>query len=517
MPSNDSSAISSKGATTITTQTRLGIAILVAGGLLGTLGDQLLRAGPWGLNATLWMALFTVVLAGYYRAFNPESPISHLWLFAVVILFAVLLAWRDSVPLKLMCLFAAGIAFLLIPLAGRGVPFGALPLNGYVFELASVGLSAAAGAPLLLFKDIRWSELKHSERTSNMVRLARGLAIALPLVVIFGALFVAADAEFEEIVKRIFDIDLVVLIRHLFLAGFIFWAAAGVMRSVFFRSELREQLLSWQGRPSIGILEAGLVLGLLDVLFLGFVLVQLHYLFGGAELVATARDLTYAQYARRGFFELVTVAGLVLPLLLGLHWLLRKENPRDEKTFTWLAGTLMGLLVVVMISAAHRLLLYQREYGITEQRIYALVFMAWLAVVLAWFSLTVLRGARNRFAFGALVSGLAAIFCLCVLNPDALIVRVNSARAAEGKRFDARYLTRLSLDAAPPLIEALPSYSEQDRGIIAAHLIESLRESAEEDWRTWSYSRAAALRLIAAREDALLLMAEKAAAPNLQH
>src|SRR5262249_852601 len=154
-----------------------------------------------------------------------------------------------------------------------------------------------------------------------------------------------------------------------------------------------------------------------------------------------------------------TVAALALPLLLGLHWLLKKEDPRAERTFRWFAGTLMALLAVVMVSAAHRLLLYQREYGITEQRIYALVFMGWLAVVSVWFSVAVLRGARNRFAFGALVCGLAAIFCLFVLDPDATIVRVNSARAAEGKRFDALYLTSLSFDATATVIEALPSYS----------------------------------------------------------
>jgi hypothetical protein len=52
---------------------------------------------------------------------------------------------------------------------------------------------------------------------------------------------------------------------------------------------------------SLGIVELGTVLGLLDLLFLAFVAVQVRYLFGGAERVATTARLTYAEYARRGF------------------------------------------------------------------------------------------------------------------------------------------------------------------------------------------------------------------------
>jgi hypothetical protein len=55
------------------------------------------------------------------------------------------------------------------------------------------------------------------------------------------------------------------------------------------------------------------VLGLLDLLFLTFVVIQVRYLFGGAGRVAATAGLTHTEYARRGFFELVTVTALALP------------------------------------------------------------------------------------------------------------------------------------------------------------------------------------------------------------
>ena len=127
---------------------------------------------------------------------------------------------------------------------------------------------------------------------------------------------------------------------------------------------------------SLGIVEVGTVLGLLGLLFLAFVAVQVRYLFGGAERVVSTAGMTYAEYARRGFFELVTVTAIALPTLLLAHWLLRADDRRGERTFGILAGTLVALLFVVMASALQRMYLYVDEYGLTQLRFYVTAFVA---------------------------------------------------------------------------------------------------------------------------------------------
>src|SRR5439155_810596 len=82
--------------------------------------------------------------------------------------------------------------------------------------------------------------------------------------------------------------------------------------------------------------------------------IQLRYFFDGAELVQSATDLTYAEYARRGFFELVAASGLVLPFLLGADWLLRDASREHQRTLRQLSGLLLALLGVVMASALQR-------------------------------------------------------------------------------------------------------------------------------------------------------------------
>lgn len=220
---------------------------------------------------------------------------------------------------------------------------------------------------------------------------------------------------------------------------------------------------------------------------------QFRNLFGGAEHVQVIPDLSYAVYARRGFFELVWVAALVLPLLLGADWLLRR---RARKTaFRALAGALVAMLFVVMASALERMRIYQQEYGLTELRLYTTAFMAWLAVVFVWFAATVLRGRRERFLCGALAAAAVAVVALHVVNPDALIVRVNAARARAGRPFDVSYAASLSADAAPALLEALPDLKPAQQNAVVAALRRKWFHVTG-DWRNWNWSRAEARRLV---------------------
>ena len=138
-------------------------------------------------------------------------------------------------------------------------------------------------------------------------------------------------------------------------------------------------------------------------------------------------------------------------------------------------------------------------------RLYTTVFMIWLSAVLIWLLATVLRGRRDRFAFGALVSGLAAVLLINAINPDALIARTNIARAQDGKELDVPYLASLSADAVPVLVESYPEVGDKrlyadtrmpppgkKKSVQGPTLRETLTQRWSErntDWRSWNLSR----------------------------
>jgi hypothetical protein len=348
-----------------------------------------------------------------------------------------------------------------------------------------------------MIKEVRWRDVARGRWRGPALGVTRGLFLSIPLLLVFGGLFAAADAVFETFVIKLFGFDVAELFSHVFLTLFIAWGVAGLLWVALLASNPERLALPRPAALSLGIVEVGVVLGLLDALFLAFVAVQVRYLFGGADRVVETAGLTFAEYARRGFFELVTVTALVLPVLLLAHWLLRAENPAHERIFQAISGAMVVLLFVIVASALQRMYLYTQQFGLTQLRLYATIFMLWISVVLVWFVVTVLGGSRERFAFGVLTTGFTAILLINALNPDALIARINVARMEAGKEFDAYYLTHLSADAAPVLLESLPRMSEADRQVIEEDL--RTRWTHQRDWRTWNLSRARARHLVETR------------------
>ncbi len=472
---------------TMSAATRGALGVLGAAAGLGILGDALLRATPWGINLTLWTVALVGAAVGLRRWAGLQEA-GRSWV-PLALGIAALMAWRDSPTLKALDIVALLVVLALAMHRARGSRLRTGGVASYALGLARGAFEAAVGIPSLLVRDVRWREVGQGPGANVALPLLRGMAIALPIVGFFAMLLVAADAAFEGMLNRVFWIGPDVVVSHFFLAGAVAWVAGGVLRTLALCDEPAEAAEPAVPPPFLGVVEVGTVMALLNALFLSFVLVQLPYLFGAAPVA-----MKHADYARRGFFELVTVAGLVLPLLLGLHAAMRRGDPRHERVFRWLAGVQVALLFVIMASALHRMRLYQNAYGLTELRLYTTAFMLWLAAVFAWFCATVLRGRRDRFVFGALVMAAEALALLHAADPDTRIVRTNAARAVAERPFDVRYAAGLSADAVPALLAALPRAPERERCAAGARILR--RWGTDSDWRSWSVSRARAHRLV---------------------
>jgi len=496
----------------LTAPTRLGLAIVGAALALGVTGDLLLRAMPWGLNVTLCAAALTAATAGLVRwqriAVSPDAP----WLGLTVVLLGAAFARRDSRMLAACDVVALTLALGLAAASLQGVRVRLLDAAGHVRVLVTAALGAVLGSLPLVFRDVAWQEIPRGGRLHRWRAVALGGVLAFPLLLVFGALFSGADPVFANVVSNAFAVDVPRLLSHMFLIGF--WAAltGGYLRSALLgRRAAPAATTDPGGGPALGILPVATALGLLDLLFLLFVVVQARYFFGGSALIERTTGLTYAEYARHGFFELVTASGLALPTLLGADWLLRGETTDHRRTFRQLAGLLLGLLTVVVASALERMRLYVAAFGLTEIRLYATAFMGYLVVLLAWFAWTVLRERRRQFAFGALLQGFAVLASLHLLNPDAYIVRQNLAHPGSERPFDVTYAARLSADAVPVLVAALPTLEPREARCTGARLVVGRwRAAAPDDWRSWNWGRARARAVVSANEAHLRALACRA-------
>jgi hypothetical protein len=211
----------------------------------------------------------------------------------------------------------------------------------------------------------------------------------------------------------------------------------------------------------VGFGETATVLAAVDGLFGVFVVIQFAYLFGGRETLDVV-GLTYAEYARRGFFELLAVAAIALPLVVGLDWLGRRDTPRQRRAFQALGGAMVLLTLVILGSAMLRMMLYEDAYGYTHLRLYSHAFMIWLAALCLLFLAALARERRQWLTFGVLVSLLVGLGGLNLLNPDRFIAEQNLRRYEAGRSLDARHLNDLSADATPVVLRALDLAAERD-------------------------------------------------------
>ena len=288
--------------------------------------------------------------------------------------------------------------------------------------------------------------------------LARALVLTGALVAIFGALFASGDRAFAQLAGDVLPDELPLddLPLRLVVLGLVM-SLAGTLAQAASIPDVRA------ARPllRLGRVEWLLALGALNVLFALFVAVQLAVLFGGDGYVRETAGLTYAQYARSGFAQLVLVAALTLGVVAAaLRWA-RTEREPDVRLLRALLGALCVLTLVVLASALHRLGLYEEAYGFTRLRVAVHALLLFGAALFALVIAALAIGRRGWLA--PATAGLAALAALAfwIGDPDRRIAAHNVERYEATGRIDTAYLARLSADAVPALMRLPPALRER--------------------------------------------------------
>ena len=472
--------------------------------LMGLLGQWLLVGQAAGINVLLWTAAI-LLSALLVRPRDATFDRLDAWLPPAALVFAALVAVRADETLLVfdtltaLTLTAASIAAL------GGVAVTRRSLGG-LLRTAVHGTSFALGGSTQLRPALEGvSELPHASAAGRVRPIVTGLLLAGPVVAVFVALFAVADGVFASMLSRALDwrLDLADWPLRLMVWGLLAWVVAGVLVLLAGATKevARDRPISLTRR--LGTTEALTLLLATDLVFGVFVAIQAAYLFGGIDTLA-ASGMTYSEYARQGFFELVAVAVLAGGLVLALESIVRDRTH-------WYRIAAMGLLILtapILASAAYRLALYQHAYGWTELRFYVAAAILWLGACVAAGLVAVWRDQSRWLANAAAILGLVVALGVNIVGPQAFVAWENVARALDPSRvpadglsgLDATYLIGLGDDAIPVLVAAYPRLSPDDREIVGEALLErraeSLRMDAASGWPSWNLGRERALEVL---------------------
>jgi hypothetical protein len=467
--------------------------------LLGVFADTVLRHPPWGIGLTIWVAALAITTTSLVlRRGAPYRREPFLWLGAAVIC-ALALAVRDAEMLQFFNVLATVFALTLLSMLLAGAPapsIWAARIRDVVVAWAYAVRDAVGGVVPLVFRD---TQLESVIERSGVGRppVVRAILLTVPLVLVFGALLRQADPAFASLL-RLPEIDLENVVSHVVVAGIFAWITSGWLRGALVAGAGTRRRPSDEFPLTLGVTEISASLGSLNALFALFVGVQLGWLFGGADVVRETTGLSVAEYARRGFFELVFVAALVFPVILGTRATIAGDDAALRR-HRRLALPLLALLGAIMLSAVLRMRLYVQYFGLTTDRLYALVGMLWLAFVFLCMAMTVLRGWTRPFAAMAVLSAFATVFALNLVSPEALVARVDLSPSRTARPVDYKYLASLSGDAAPIVARALAGAAPSVENCRAALSMRARWISYPQHWTQWNVAAARARSVVLAQ------------------
>ena len=291
------------------------------------------------------------------------------------------------------------------------------------------------------------------EKHKALKNILIGLIISAPLLVIVVALLAAADTVFQNVIANILkpleSIGSIPFAQRLGTIGIITVLLFGYLAVVL---KMRVEGVSESVRRDTGSWDAitvATVLVMVNAVYILFCVIQFTYLFGGEGNIRSIPDYTYAEYARRGFFELIIVTVINLSILLiGLHF--TKNDGKFDRLVHGLRCLLVLCTVILLYSAHLRLKLYEEAYGYTYARIFAHTFIGFLFIL---FMLTLYKLWRKELSLvkAFAVAALLTYTVLNYVNVDAIIARKNIDRYFKTDKIDLAYLQELSYDAIPEL------------------------------------------------------------------
>ncbi len=485
--------------------------------------DQLFWEKPFGINFFIFVIM--AVLGGLLPMWigKISIPWTSYVLLVPMVLFAAFTFIRSEPLTTLMNVLLTFGFLILFTIALRNGAWFKYEFRDHIINFLTFLLHGLIGG-VLFFVKIKsgQKESNKSIKTSNELQTSqnsgkrtkrnaylRGLLLALPIVLIFAALLAAADPvfgskifgifdwfEFDQLGEYLFRLFYVFIIAYLLLGAYFF----GLVKSADLHKETRE---GFHETTFLGTIEAGMILGAVNLLFLSFVFVQLKYFFGGDQNV-TIEGFTYAEYARRGFFELLAVTIISGILFYSLSRITERKAKTQKQIFTGLSLVLVALVAIILVSAYTRLTLYEDAYGFTRLRTFTHVFMIWTGVILVSLGALEISQKMKHLPVVLIFSLMLFGLTINILNVDGFIVQQNIERGItrhngeSDESLDSAYLSELSFDSIPPLTSyyldtQVPEDLRLEIGGVLACRQETFDLPDRVPWTSWHYARSKAI------------------------
>lgn len=396
---------------------------LLAGAAAAVAADLALRRPPW--NNVAGSILIAVLAIGLLASGFLQTRTSRVFA-ALAVVFGAFLSLRTE-PFLVTCTMTATIGLLLAAAVhGRERNFWDLRPMRLVVDAGQLFMESVVGiveVPSEMSAQLR--RAREASSSSQVWPALRGLAIAVPLLIVLGSLLASADVVFQSFFTAIGMPNTASLLGHIILLAMGAYMMMLLLRTAATQGGDEPSAV----KASLGKVESTIILGGVILLFAGFAIAQLMTVLGGANAALNRAGVDPKQFARQGFFQLLWVAAITLAVLMALRTLASSEGGLPS-ILRWLSLATVALTLVIVGVAITRITFYINDGGQTPLRFYSAIFSVWIAVC---FLIVAVRvwGYKPNTAWllpVILTSGLAVLGLLNIANPERIIALDNLNR-----------------------------------------------------------------------------------------
>lgn len=461
--------------------------------LLGVLGEEAFFRDRIGISYLVFIIGFYAIFFWRFRGFNfSHQRLGYFILCCIWILAANFFLYDNMVfySLNLLALPVLVIFHIVLITSPKNINWSKPVFIFYLFSklLDSIkfNFSFAKGSGKF------FKEGADEKKYQVWKKVIVGVAISIPVLFIVLNLLMSADSQFERIIGNFpqwFDVMSSENIFRCIVVLIYTFAFFGLMQVLIQR---KIQVIDPQNNNQFIKFDdiiALTVLVLINSVYLLFVLVQFKYFFSGT----LQGDYTYAQYARRGFFELLFVTMINLSITVFVISFVKSTGKNVKRIMKIMLSILILSSVIILSSAFMRMLMYEEAYGFTFTRVLVHSFMIFLLIIIAYTLVRIWLERISLFHF-YFIAGLLYYTCINIINIDQIVVNENIGRYEQTGKIDIHYLNSLSYTGVLSLIDLY----EKDLKING--LSETLKErqasgnSEKTPWQSYNLTRDHALK-----------------------
>jgi len=391
---------------------------------------------------------------------------------AMAIFFAILFVVRDNTVVQFLNFVAALTVTVLATFLYKIPQRFSFLLTSLISSPFLIGIASVLGLTAFSLKNNKKIEQTPSV---NIISFVRGGVVSLLLFIIILSLLRSADPIFSNFTNYISQ----QITDRLIISSIIFTILITIGLAKV--TELRESELSLKNYINPSVYELAAICLTVITTFTAFILIQFRYLFssfGERELHKIGiASLTYSEYVRKGFFELVIVS-LIATLVIAFVLIFIKDFKSIKQKFLKIITSLLIFETgMIILSAAKRLFLYIDNHGLTRIRVFGFLFLIWISILLIIFLVRIYFELKSDILFYSYILITVLILISAnVINIDKLIA--TRFKPTINNEIDYFYTSSLSADAIDSWketivvseaktaeLETKSSYSKEDNRI----------------------------------------------------